>query len=218
MTLYEENYFNLTEYLKPYKATLVAVSKTRKPSEIMVLYDLGQRDFGENYVQELLEKKELLPKDIRWHFIGHLQSNKVKQIIPFIHLIHSIDSLNLLKEINKQSRKLNIHTPILLQAHIAREETKFGFDPNELETIIRVQAPEFTHIHLKGLMGMASLTDDKSIIQQEFEMLSTMFEKYRKQSAELNVLSMGMSGDYQIALNYGSNMVRVGSLLFGHRS
>ncbi len=217
MPVNETNYFNLISLLKPYQATLVAVSKTRKPEEIQALYDLGQRDFGENYVQELLEKKDQLPNDIRWHFIGHLQSNKVKQIIPFIHLIHSIDSISLLKEVEKQSQKINKQTSILLQAHIAKEETKFGFDTIELEDAISREATALTHAKIKGLMGMASFTDDMKIVQNEFEELAFIYQKLKAHTDEFNILSMGMSADYKTALEYGSNMVRVGSLLFGKR-
>lgn len=217
MPVNEKNYFDLVAFLKPYQATLVAVSKTRKPEEIQALYNLGQRDFGENYVQELLEKKDQLPNDIRWHFIGHLQSNKVKQIIPFIHLIHSIDSISLLKEVEKQCQKINKQTSILLQAHIAKEETKFGFDSNELENVFNNDATSFTHAKIKGLMGMASFSDDMKIVQTEFENLSSVYQKFKTQSGDFNILSMGMSADYKTALECGSNMVRVGSLLFGKR-
>ncbi len=216
MPVNEKNYFDLIAFLKPYQATLVAVSKTRNPEEIQALYDLGQRDFGENYVQELLEKKDQLPNDIRWHFIGHLQSNKVKQIISFIHLIHSIDSISLLKEVEKQSQKINKQTSILLQAHIAKEETKFGFDSNELENVFNNEATFLKHAKIKGLMGMASFSD-MEIVQTEFENLSSVYQKFKPQSGDFNILSMGMSGDYKTALKCGSNMVRVGSLLFGKR-
>lgn len=217
MPVNEKNYFDIISLLNPYQATLVAVSKTRKSEEIQALYDLGQRDFGENYVQELLEKKDQLPQDIRWHFIGHLQSNKVKLIVPFIHLVHSIDSVSLAQEVNKQSQKINRQTGILLQAHIAKEETKFGFDTNELEAITCREAPLLTHVKIKGLMGMASFSDDMKIIQNEFETLSAVYQNLKVQSADINMLSMGMSRDYKIALECGSNMIRIGSLLFGNR-
>ena len=217
MPVNEKNYFDIITLLKPYQATLVAVSKTRKADDIQVLYDLGQRDFGENYVQELLEKKEKLPQDIRWHFIGHLQSNKVKLIIPFIHLIHSIDSVSLAQEVNKQSQKINQQTSILLQAHIATEETKFGFDKTELENIFSNEVAILQHTKIKGLMGMASFSDDMKIVQNEFEALSTVYQKLKVESKDINTLSMGMSGDYKIALECGSNMIRIGSLLFGKR-
>ena len=217
MPVNEKNYFDIISLLNPYQATLVAVSKTRKSEEIQALYDLGQRDFGENYVQELLEKKDQLPQDIRWHFIGHLQSNKVKLIVPFIHLVHSIDSVSLAQEVNKQSQKINRQTGILLQAHIAKEETKFGFDTNELEAITYREAPLLTHVKIKGLMGMASFSDDMKMIQNEFETLSAVYQNLKVQSADIHTLSMGMSGDYKIALECGSNMIRIGSLLFGNR-
>jgi len=217
MPVNEKNYFDIISFLKHYQATLVAVSKTRKADEIKALYDLGQRDFGENYVQELLEKKDQLPQDIRWHFIGHLQSNKVKLIVPFIHLVHSIDSISLANEVNKQSKKINRQTGILLQAHIAKEETKFGFDTDELEAITCHEAPLLTHAKIKGLMGMASFSEDMKIIKNEFETLSAVYQKLKAQSEGIHTLSMGMSGDYKIALECGSNMVRVGSLLFGKR-
>lgn len=217
MPVNEKDYFDIITLLKPYQATLVAVSKTRKADDIQVLYDLGQRDFGENYVQELLEKKEQLPQDIRWHFIGHLQSNKVKLIIPFIHLIHSIDSVSLAQEVNKQSQKINQQTSILLQAHIATEETKFGFDKTELENIFSNEVAILQHTKIKGLMGMASFSDDMKIVQNEFEALSTVYQKLKVESKDINTLSMGMSGDYKIALECGSNMIRIGSLLFGKR-
>jgi hypothetical protein len=188
------------------------------------LYDLGQRDFGENYVQELVDKYEALPKDISWHFIGHLQSNKVKYIAPFVHLIHGVDSLSLLKEINKQALKNNRIIDCLLQVYIAKEETKFGFDEHELsETITRItnELHEFKNIKVVGLMGMASFSDDKDIIRNEFKTLKRFFDTNAQLSTinhQLSTLSMGMSGDYKIALEEGSNMVRIGSLLFGERN
>lgn len=203
------------------KATLVAVSKTKPVEDIQALYDLGQRDFGENYVQELVDKYELLPKDIRWHFIGHLQSNKVKYIAPFVHLIHGVDSLNLLKEINKQAAKNNRIINSLLQIHISKEETKFGLNERELHEL--VGSPlinQLTNIHINGLMGMASFTEDNDLIKQEFAYLKNLFDKYAHQQTpniKLQTLSMGMSADFQFALDAGSNMVRIGSMLFGSR-
>lgn len=202
------------------RVTLVAVSKTKPAEDIHELYNLGQRDFGENYVQELVTKKSQLPDDIRWHFIGHLQSNKVKDIIPFVYLIQGVDSLKLLKEIQKQSVKAGIQTQILLQVHIAEEETKFGLDERELEEI-REAPDEYTAILFKGLMGMASTTDDQEKVSKEFNHLYSLFEKYKSEAAgnwQLAVLSMGMSGDYGIAVKQGSTMVRIGSLLFGERN
>jgi pyridoxal phosphate enzyme (YggS family) len=201
--------------------TLVAVSKTKPTEDIQALYDLGQRHFGENYVQELADKQTHLPADICWHFIGHLQSNKVKQIAPFVHLIQGVDSLKLLQEINKQAAKLNRVINVLLQVHIAKEETKFGLDENELANIINNhQLAALKNTCIAGLMGMASFTDDKSIIQAEFRHLASLFNQYAQFSipnSQFRSLSMGMSSDYTIAIAEGSNMVRIGSLLFGTR-
>jgi len=195
------------------KITIVAVSKTKPVEDIQALYNLGQRDFGENYVQELEEKYNRLPKDIRWHFIGHLQSNKVKQVAAFVQLIHGVDSLKLLKEINKQAEKNNRTIDCLLQVHIAEEETKFGFDEQELLNTNWNELKELKNIRVVGLMGMASFTDDMNKVRQEFRYLKLLFDKYSK----LTILSMGMSSDYKIAIEEGSNMVRIGSLLFGER-
>ncbi len=205
------------------KTVLVAVSKTKPVEDILELYQLGHRDFGENYVQELIQKYEQLPKDIRWHFIGHLQSNKVKYIAPFVHLIQGIDSYNLLKEINKQAAKNNRVIDCLLQVHIAREETKFGLDEKELEEmIVRTgnESQELKNVRIVGLMGMASFSDDTSLVRNEFRHLKTLFNKYTQPIAaihQFSTLSMGMSADYRIALEEGSNLVRIGSLLFGAR-
>jgi len=202
------------------KVTLVAVSKTKPVEDIQALYDLGQKDFGENYVQELEEKYNRLPKDIRWHFIGHLQSNKVKQVAAFVQLIHGVDSLKLLKEINKQAEKNNRTIDCLLQVHIAEEETKFGFDEQELLKMNWTELQELKNIRVVGLMGMASFTDDMNKVRQEFRYLKLLFDKYSKLSianSKLTILSMGMSSDYKIAIEEGSNMVRIGSLLFGER-
>ncbi len=197
------------------KSTLVAVSKTKPIEDILEMYDLGQRDFGENYVQELVDKEALLPKNIRWHFIGHLQSNKVKYIAPFVHLIHGVDSENLLKEINKQAIKNNRVIDCLLQVHIATEETKFGFDGNE---ILNLNLVQFENVKVKGLMGMASFSDDVNLVRSEFKKLKTIFNQLSTINHQLSTLSMGMSSDYKIALEEGSNMVRIGSLLFGERN
>lgn len=203
------------------KATLVAVSKTKPAEDIQALYDMGQRDFGENYVQELVDKYEQLPKDIRWHFIGHLQSNKVKYIAPFVHLIHGVDSFNLLKEINKQALKNNRIIDCLLQIHISKEETKFGLDEKELyELMNNSTLQQLNNICINGLMGMASFTEDNDLIKQEFTYLKNLYDKYRQLSTvncQLSTLSMGMSADFQFALDAGSNMVRIGSMLFGSR-
>lgn len=200
------------------KATLVAVSKTKSVADIQALYDLGQRHFGENYVQELVDKYEQLPKDIHWHFIGHLQSNKVKYIAPFVHLIHGVDSENLLKEINKQATKNNRIIDCLLQMHIAQEETKFGFDADQLIILIENQLHELKNVRICGLMGMASFTTDENLIQKEFANLKSAFEQLQTANCKLQTLSMGMSSDYKIAIQQGSNMVRIGSLLFGERN
>lgn len=216
---------------------LVAVSKMQSMESIKALYEMGQRDFGENYVQELLAKEEVLPKDIRWHFIGHLQSNKVKYIAPFVHLIHGVDSEKLLNEINKQAIKNNRRIHCLLQVHIAEEETKFGFDEEEIKSLITRIHTNYTNLpagrqgaEVCGLMGMASFSDDENKVRNEFRKLHTIYKKLNEiikaQSGvdlkplnlePLNLLSMGMSGDYKIALEEGSNMVRIGSLIFGGR-
>jgi PLP dependent protein len=205
------------------KATLVAVSKTKPAEDIQALYNLGQRDFGENYVQELVEKEAALPKDICWHFIGHLQTNKVKYIAPFVHLIHGVDSFSLLKEINKQALKNNRIINCLLQIHIAKEDTKFGFDGNELHELATIiqKGDTLENIKVTGLMGMASFSDDEHTVRNEFAGLKKLFDKYAQQQTtgfKLQILSMGMSGDYKIALQEGSNMIRIGSLLFGERN
>lgn len=216
-----EKYREIVEELEG-KATLVAVSKTKPAEDILELYNLGQRDFGENYVQELADKYEQLPKDIRWHFIGHLQSNKVKQIAPFVHLIHGVDSLKLLQEINKQALKNNRIINVLLQVHIAQEETKFGLDETELDGIfITRQLTAMNNICIKGLMGMASFTEDPAVIQKEFQYLKSLYDKYAQfpnPDSQFQALSMGMSNDYKMAIDRGSNMVRIGSLLFGARN
>lgn len=201
------------------KATLVAVSKTKPVEDILELYQLGHRDFGENYVQELVDKYEQLPKDIHWHFIGHLQSNKVKFIAPFVHLIHGVDSLSLLKEINKQALKNNRIIDCLLQVHIATEETKFGLDAHELNQFHELG--DMKNVRVAGLMGMASFSTDETLIRKEFKSLKKLFDSNAPLSTinfQLSTLSMGMSSDYKIALEEGSNMVRIGSLLFGERN
>ncbi|MGZ3839458.1 MAG: YggS family pyridoxal phosphate-dependent enzyme [Flavisolibacter sp.] len=221
MAVNKENYLGVVNRLQEKNATLVAVSKTKPVSDILALYQLGQRDFGENYVQELVEKHSMLPPDIRWHFIGHLQTNKVRYIAPFVHLIQGVDSLKLLKEINRQAQKLGRVIDVLLQVHIAREETKFGLDEQELEEILSKDLQTLEHIRILGLMGMASFTEDKLQIKNEFAYLQSLFEKYRgetKPNCHMDTLSMGMSSDFDLALEAGSNMIRVGSLLFGERS
>jgi len=221
MPVNKEVYKQLIADLGSHDVTLVAVSKTKSVEEIKELYDLGQRDFGENYVQELIEKQLQLPKDTRWHFIGHLQSNKVKQITSFIHLIQSVDSLKLLREINKQAQKDNRVIDCLLQIHIAQEETKFGLDENELNELIHTNSNELhklKNVKITGLMGMASFTDDMNKVRNEFKYLKSLFNKFKTQNSELRTLSMCMRSDYPIAIEEGSNMVRIGSLIFGART
>ncbi|HEX3024482.1 MAG TPA: YggS family pyridoxal phosphate-dependent enzyme [Chitinophagaceae bacterium] len=210
-----EAYQLINEELSRKDITLVAVSKTKPVEDIKALYDLGQRDFGENYVQELVDKETVLPNDIRWHFIGHLQSNKVKYIAPFVHLIHGVDSFNLLKEINKQAAKNNRVVDCLLQVHIAQEETKFGFDEQELNELHGLH--ELKNVRVVGLMGMASFSDDMQKVRSEFKKLKSIFDKLKTYNLPLTTLSMGMSSDYKTAIEEGSNMVRIGSLLFGAR-
>jgi pyridoxal phosphate enzyme (YggS family) len=221
MAVNSELYIKIAKDLKEKKVTLVAVSKTKHIEDILELYHLGQIDFGENYVQELVEKYQQLPKDIRWHFIGHLQSNKVKLIAPFVSLIHSVDSEKLLKEIDKQAKKNNRVIDCLLQVYIAKEETKFGLDAIELHSIItRIfdtdsgKEKSLHNVCIKGFMGMASFTNDQKIVKKEFEFLKSLFDKY----STFDILSMGMSADYKMAIEEGSNMVRIGSLLFGKRN
>ena len=220
MSINKDKYQDILKRLDG-KATLVAVSKIQPIQAIQALYDLGQRDFGENYVQELVHKYEQLPKDINWHFIGHLQSNKVKYIAPFVHLIHGVDSEKLLKEVNKQAAKNNRVINCLLQVHISAEETKFGFDEKELHELTQLhELHEFKNISIIGLMGMASFTEDNDLIKKEFTALKMLFDKYAQLSTlnfQLSTLSMGMSADYAFAIQAGSNMVRIGSLLFGSR-
>jgi pyridoxal phosphate enzyme (YggS family) len=203
----------ISKELEEKRVTLVAVSKTKPAAAIEALYALGQRDFGENYVQELTEKAPQLPADIRWHFIGHLQTNKVKYIAPIVHLIHGVDSLKLLQEINKQAAKNARVIDCLLQVHIATEETKFGMDESELAAAI-TGAEHLPNVAIKGLMGMASFTNSEEQVRREFKQLKALKDQYCQQDA---ILSMGMSGDYRLAIAEGSTMVRIGSLLFGAR-
>jgi PLP dependent protein len=211
-------YKELVSMLDEKRVKLVAVSKTKPISQLQELYNFGQRDFGENYVQELVEKQKQLPDDVNWHFIGHLQSNKVKFIASFVHLIHGVDSMNLLKEINKQAAKNNRIINCLLQIHIAQEETKFGFDANELKD--QLQALHLLkNVAVIGLMGMASFSNDELQVRNEFKTLKKLLDECNQDATnpQLTTLSMGMSGDYTIAIQEGSNMVRIGSLLFGAR-
>ena len=224
MAVNEEKYKEIIKELNPGNVQLVAVSKMQTAADIKKLYDLGQRDFGENYVQELIEKQAVLPTDIRWHFIGHLQSNKVKYIAPFVHLIQGVDSVKLLLEINNQGKKINKIIQCLLQVHIAQEETKFGLDEDELHEAMNTlqRSPDqLSNIYINGLMGMASFSDDVNKVRNEMRFLKTLFDKYQSRSTanfDLSILSMGMSGDYKIAIEEKSNMVRIGSLLFGART
>ena len=221
MSINQEKYIKIISELKG-NVMLVAVSKTKTAEDIEELYDLGQRDFGENYVQELVDKYETLPKDIHWHFIGHLQTNKVKFIAPFVSFIHGVDSFRLLKEINKQGEKSNRIINCLLQIHIAQEETKFGLNEDELDEITgSTELKDLKNIKICGMMGMASFTENVETIRNEFRYLKTLYHSYNKLSianCQLLILSMGMSADYKIAIEEGSNMVRIGSLIFGDRT
>ena len=224
MAVNKQSFTDVTKELREKECQLIAVSKTKPISDILELYNLGQKDFGENYVQELAEKQSQLPADIHWHFIGHLQSNKVKFIAPFVYLIHGVDSFKLLKEINKQAQKTNRVIDCLLQVHIAQEETKFGFDETELTDLFtnnKSELENLRNIQISGFMGMASFTDDTEKVRKEFRYLKSLSDKFNKMqidNSKLTILSMGMSGDYKIAIEEGSNMVRIGSLLFGARN
>jgi len=199
----------------PAGVSLIAVSKTKPNNPLLEAYNAGQKDFGENYVQELVDKHEQLPKDIHWHFIGHLQSNKVKYIAPFVYLIHGVDSVNLLKEINKQGQKNNRIIKCLLQLHIAEEETKFGFSIPEATAFLESgEDKTLSHIAVKGFMAMASNTADEDKIRAEFKSVKQLQSKF----PDLNILSFGMSSDYKLAIEEGSNMVRIGSSIFGERN
>ena len=196
------------------KVKIVVVSKTRSEKEILDIYKEGHKNFGENKVQEILEKYEKLPKDIRWHFIGHLQTNKVKYLIPFISLIHSVDSLKLLKEINKKAKAKNKVIDCLIQVKIANEDSKYGFNINEVSDVLNY-ALDLENGSIKGLMGMATNTNNNNLIDKEFKLLNTEFKKYK--SKDFDVLSMGMSNDYKLAISNESNMIRLGSIIFGRR-
>jgi hypothetical protein len=218
-------YFKLKEECAGKKVTLIAVSKTKPISAIQELYTEGQRAFGENYVQELVEKEAALPKDIQWHFIGHLQSNKVKLIAPFVYLIHAVDSFKLLQEIDKQAAKHNRVIDVLLQLHIAEEETKYGMDENELMTCLEyysAQRESLKNIRIRGLMGMASFTDDEVQVRNELHQIKNTFTQMKQTffigKSYFDTCSMGMSGDYKVAIEEGSTMVRIGSMLFGERN
>lgn len=207
-----------------HNALLVAVSKTKPNEAIAALYAEGQRDFGENYVQELLLKHDALAKDIHWHFIGHLQSNKVKLLAPFVHMIHAVDSFKLLQEIEKQAAKNNRTIDVLLQLHVASEETKFGMDEHELTTCLayyEAQQSSLQHVRIRGIMGMASFTENVAQVRRELQQVATAFKQVKKTffigKAYFDTCSMGMSGDYKIALEEGSTLLRIGSKLFGAR-
>ncbi len=218
MTVNVEKYKEIIAELSDRKVALVAVSKVQPVEKILALYNLGQKDFGENYVQELVDKHAALPKDIRWHFIGHLQGNKVKYIAPFVHLIQGVDSIKLLKEINKQAAKCGRVIDCLLQVHIAEEETKFGMNEAELDEVRKIDG--LANVRICGLMGMASFSEDVAAVRKEFQYLHSLYERFRPSSIDngpWTTLSMGMSGDYRIAIEEGSTMVRIGSLLFGAR-
>lgn len=216
----QDNLLQIKQSL-PASVTLVAVSKTKPVADLMHAYNAGQRIFGENKIQEMVEKYEQMPKDIAWHMIGHVQTNKVKFMAPFVALIHGVDSLKLLEEINKQALKNNRIIDCLLQIHIAEEETKFGL--NEAELIELLQSDTFKNLHnikVIGLMGMATFTENQSQIRKEFQHLKTIFDNNQQpttNNCQLTTLSMGMSGDYQLAIECGSNMVRIGSSIFGGR-
>ncbi|ETN95631.1 YggS family pyridoxal phosphate-dependent enzyme [Zhouia amylolytica] len=203
----------------PKDITLVAVSKTKPNRDILEAYNTGHRVFGENKIQEMTQKWEELPKDIQWHMIGHVQRNKVKYMAEYVHLIHGVDSLKLLKEIEKQAKKHNRIIECLLQIHIAKEDTKFGLDENELNSLLTSnEYLSMTNVKIVGLMGMATFTNNKEQVRKEFSYLKEIFETQKSRLPGLEILSMGMSGDYEIAIEEGSTMVRIGSNIFGERN
>jgi len=201
----------------PESVELVAVSKTKSNEEIMEAYDVGHRVFGENKVQDMTAKNESLPKDIQWHMIGHVQTNKVKYMAPYVDLIHGVDSFKLLKEVNKQAAKNKRTISCLLQIHIAEEATKFGLSPDECKEVV-IQAEALENITIKGLMGMATFTDNVTQIEREFKTLKELYQDLKSDNKDFDILSMGMSGDYELAIKEGSNMIRVGSKIFGERN
>ena len=213
-----KNIFNLRGKL-PFGVELIAVSKT-KPIEVLNdAYHAVQRHFGENKVQEMVQKHDAMPKDIHWHMIGHLQRNKVKYMASFVHLINGVDNFSMLEEINKQGQKHNRVIDCLLQIKIAQEDTKFGLEPEEALAILQSDDyKEFENVKITGLMGMASFTTDNTQIQKEFELLKSTFDRFKILDPTIEILSMGMSGDFELAINCGSNMIRVGSLIFGERN
>lgn len=213
-----ENLKNLKSKL-PNEVTLIAVSKTKPVSDLMQAYNAGHKVFGENKVQEMESKWQEMPKDIQWHMIGHLQRNKVKFIAPFVNLIHAVDSLRLLKEINKQAKRNERVIDCLLQIKIAEEDSKFGMDIADATALLNSEELQnFKNVKIVGLMGMATFTDDEKQISQEFQRLKKVFDQFKIEKSELKILSMGMSGDYKIAIENGSNMVRIGSAIFGERN
>lgn len=203
----------------PEHVTLVAVSKTKPVSDLLEVYNAGHKIFGENKIQEMTQKWEEMPKDIQWHMIGHVQRNKVKYMAEFVSLIHGVDSLKLLKEVDKQAKKHNRTIDCLFQIHIAEEDTKFGLDEEELNSLIySKEFKEFKNIEITGLMGMATFTEDETQIRREFRHLKGLFDKTKMVLSNISVLSMGMSGDYKIAIEEGSTMIRIGSSIFGARN
>lgn len=225
MAVDTQAYRKISAEARTHGARLVAVSKTKPLADILALYHEGQRIFGENYVQELVGKQPLLPADIAWHFIGHLQRNKVKSLVPFVSMIQTVDSLSLLREIDKQARKVDRVIDCLLEVHIAREDSKSGLDEGALLSLVeqvRAAPADYAHVRLCGLMGMASFTDEEEVVRKEFQKLRELAAQVRQRFTELETsfreLSMGMSADYGWALEEGSTLVRVGSLLFGARS
>jgi pyridoxal phosphate enzyme (YggS family) len=216
---------NISENIKKYKTELpetvklVAISKTKPNEDILEAYRAGQRIFGENKIQEMTDKQEHLPKDIEWHMVGHVQRNKVKYMAPFVSLIHAVDSLKLLKEINKQAKKHERKIRCLLQIKIAEEDSKFGISKEEAREILASEAyAKMENVKIIGLMGMATFTDDEAQVRKEFSFLKTVFDEFKQDFPKLSELSMGMSGDYQIAIDCGSTMVRIGSSIFGERN
>jgi pyridoxal phosphate enzyme (YggS family) len=216
MAINVDSYQQIKKSFGGKQVQLVAVSKTKPIEDIQGYYDMGQRDFGENYVQEFVEKVPVLPADIRWHFIGHLQRNKVKLVIPHVYLIHGVDSERLLSEIQKEAAKANLRVNVLLQLFVAQEETKFGFDLSEFEGII-AGLSRWPNVNVLGVMGMSSVTENTEQIRSEFKALKQASDRLVALYPAANILSMGMSGDYLLAIEEGSNMVRIGSTLFGAR-
>ena len=213
----KENLLQIQSTL-PENVTLVAVSKTKPVPDLMEAYDAGQRIFGENKIQEMTDKWEQMPKDIQWHMIGHVQTNKVKYMAEYVHLIHGVDSLKLLEEINKQAAKHHRIIDCLLQIYIAEEESKFGLDEKELQELLNSEEfKSLQNINVIGLMGMATFTDNQTQIKKEFEYLKSVFDTFKIQNSKFKILSMGMSGDYKLAIECGSTMVRIGSSIFGGR-